>query len=338
VDFEDGFGPRSDEEEDREAQRVAEEVVRGMRAEALPRGFGIRVKALERATAARALRTLELVVGGIARGAGALPRGFVVTLPKVREETEVTALADALTFLEGAHGLPPGSLALELMVETPEALVSHGRLRPRALVDAARGRCAAVHLGAYDLTARLGVGARDQRLGHPYCALARQVLALELQGTGVAVSDGATTRLPVPPHRGAALDEAQREANALAVRAAWRAHADNVSEALRVGIDRGWDLHPGQLPARFAALFLHHQEGFRDTCARLRAFLARGAGASLHQGLMDDAATGQGLLNAVLRAVDCGAVAEAAAAEGVGCSVEALRGRSFGDLVRGASA
>jgi hypothetical protein len=41
------------------------------------------------------------------------------------------------------------------------------------LVEAAAGRCVAVHLGAYDLTASLGVTAVDQRLDHPTCDVAR---------------------------------------------------------------------------------------------------------------------------------------------------------------------
>jgi citrate lyase beta subunit len=333
IDFEDGFGPRSDDEEDREARRVSRELSQGMATGTLPRGIGVRVKSLEPATAERSLATLEAVVSTVARAAGALPEGFVVTLPKVRDPLEVSVLAEALERLERAHGLKPNALSLELMIETPEALVSHGTLAARSLVDAARGRCVAVHLGAFDLTARLGVGARDQDLGHPYCSLARALLALALAGTGCSVSDGATTRMPVAPHRGDALTQAQHRENTLVVHDAWRAHAHNVSRALSVGIDRGWDLHPGQLPARYAALFLHHREGFEALCKRLQGFLTQAARATRQGGAMDDAATGQGMLNAVLRAVDCGAVSHTEAEAAIGRSVERLRARDLAALL-----
>jgi hypothetical protein len=50
--------------------------------------------------------------------------------------------------------------------------------------------------------------------------------------------------------------------------------------------------------------------------------------------VFDDAATGQGMLGDVLRAVDCGAVSEAEAVEAVGVPLEALRSRSFAVMVK----
>jgi hypothetical protein len=44
--------------------------------------------------------------------------------------------------------------------------------------------------------------------------------------------------------------------------------------------------------------------------------------------IMDDAATGQGLLNFVLRALNCGAISEQEALS-PGLTLEELRGRSF---------
>jgi hypothetical protein len=45
--------------------------------------------------------------------------------------------------------------------------------------------------------------------------------------------------------------------------------------------------------------------------------------------VFDDAATGQGLLNYFLRAMNCGAVTEREAVEKSGLTLEELRGRSF---------
>ena len=46
IDFEDGFGTRSDDEEDRVARSAADEVAKGLATGTLPAGIGIRIKAL----------------------------------------------------------------------------------------------------------------------------------------------------------------------------------------------------------------------------------------------------------------------------------------------------
>ncbi|MGH7149911.1 MAG: DUF6986 family protein, partial [Planctomycetota bacterium] len=141
IDFEDGFGNRPDPEEDREASRTALEVARGMEAGSLPPFVGIRVKPLSGALAPRAVRTLDLFVtalAGVTRGR--LPRGFVVTLPKVTAAEQVEALAELLGSLESRLGLPAGSIPVEIMVETPQAIVDvEGRSPLPRFVEAARG-------------------------------------------------------------------------------------------------------------------------------------------------------------------------------------------------------
>ena len=59
IDFEDGFGNRPDAEEDREAERTALEVARGMEAGSLPPFLGIRIKPLTAELASRAVLPLE---------------------------------------------------------------------------------------------------------------------------------------------------------------------------------------------------------------------------------------------------------------------------------------
>ena len=62
---------------------------------------------------------------------------------------------------------------------------------------------------------------------------------------------------------------------------------------------------------------------------RLRNFVQKAAQATLVGEVFDDAATGQGLLNYFLRAVNCGAITEEEALERSGLTLEELRGRSF---------
>ena len=62
IDFEDGYGPRPDAEEDGHAAAAGRELARGAADGTLPPFVGIRIKPLTRELAPRALRTLDLVV------------------------------------------------------------------------------------------------------------------------------------------------------------------------------------------------------------------------------------------------------------------------------------
>jgi citrate lyase beta subunit len=324
IDFEDGYGPRGDAEEDAEAVRTAGDLARASAPRAgAPQAtnahanpiVGIRIKALAAPTARRALRTLDLFVTALARATGGVvPEGFTVTLPKVTRHAEVSALAELLGTLESKLGLPAASIGIELMIEAPRALVDRtGRVALPALVAAADGRCVAAHLGAYDLTASLGVTAGEQRLDHPACDVARMLMQLSLAGTGVEVVDGATTVLPIGRHReapGAKLTDAQRASNAEDVLGACALHAMAVRRALGVGIYQGWDLHPAQLPARYGAVYAFFLAERAAMAERLAAFVAKATQATRSGRVFDDAATGQGLLEFFARGVACGALSE----------------------------
>lgn len=334
IDFEDGYGPRPDAEEDADAARAATELAR---AGAMPGPIvGMRIKSLSPATAQRAIRTLDLFVTTLAKSAGTLPSGFTVTLPKVEAKSEVRALASLLDDLEQANGLAPKSIGIELMIESPKALVaSDGSVALPGLVAAADGRCVAAHLGAYDLTASLGVTATEQRLDHPACDAARMLMQLSLADSPVAVVDGATTILPLPRHKaaaGQALTAAQEAENERDVHDAWRLHARHVRSALAMGIYQGWDLHPAQLPARYGALYAFFLGERNAMSMRLRTFVERATKATRSGQVFDDAATGQGLLNFFLRGVACGALDESDV-QATGLSLAELRSRSFAAIV-----
>ena len=341
IDFEDGYGIRPAEEEDRHAALAAAEVAKGMAAGSLPPFVGIRIKSLTEELWARSVRTLDLFLTSLCGATqGKLPPSFVVTLPKVTLPEQVAALADLLDLLEPSLNIPAGELKIELMIETPQAIFdAGGRVALRALVEAARGRCSGAHFGAYDYTAALGVASSEQRLSHPACDFARDVMLVALAGSAVALSDGATNVLPVPIHKsaagGAPLTEGQRGENREAVHAAWRLHFNDVQRGLSRGFYQGWDLHPAQLVTRYAALYDFFLRGLDDAAARLRRFVERAAQATLAGSIFDDAATGQGLLNYFLRAIACGALSEEEAHARSGLSLSELRSRSFSAIVSG---
>jgi hypothetical protein len=74
-------------------------------------------------------------------------------------------------------------------------------------------------------------------------------------------------------------------------------------------------------------------EGLEPASERLRNFVARAAQATLVSGVFDDAATGQGLLNYFLRALNCGAITEDEAIKLSGLSLDELRSRSFAKII-----
>ncbi len=304
IDFEDGFGPRPDEEEDHHARRAGEELRAAITAGAAPPSFGVRPKALSPTTAPRALRTLSLFFDAL----GFAPTGLIVTLPKVDHEDTVAVAADVLDALEGSYGAARGAIRLELMIETPESLFAQdGAVALPRLARAGRGRVSGVHLGAYDLTAAAGVSASAQTLDHPLCRAARALMQLSLAGTGIEVADGATTLMPIGPHRGD-LDAARLAENDVVVRRAWRAAYANVRRALADGLYQGWDLHPAQLPARYAATYAFFREGLADAQARLQASRDVAAKASRVGAQFDDAATARGLEAFFARGVASGAL------------------------------
>jgi citrate lyase beta subunit len=340
IDFEDGYGNRPDAEEDDDAARTAGEVAKGMADHTLPPFIGIRIKPLSGELHRRAIRTLDIFVSTlVARTRGKLPSHFVVTIPKVTIPAHVAAVATLASALEKANRLRPGSLRLEIMIETPQAVLGRrGRASLRRLVAAGSGRVVAAHFGTYDYTASCNITAAYQQMSHPACDFAKHVMQVSLAGTGVWLSDGATNVMPVAPHRrppdGPELSEDERRENRAAVHRAWKRHYDDVRHSLVHAYYQGWDLHPSQLPTRYAAVYAFFLEGLDAASRRLKSFTEKAAQATLLGDVFDDAATGQGLLNFFLRGINCGAITpEEAAATGL--TLEEIRGRSFLRILEG---
>jgi citrate lyase beta subunit len=336
LDYEDGYGNRVDSEEDGHAEHGAREVAAGLAAGTLPPFIGIRIKPFNEDLRDRAIRTLDIFITTLVRETGGkLPPNFVVTLPKVQLAAQVSAAAALLTVLENRLGLEHGSIPIEPMIETPQSIIdAHGNCPLLSFIQAAKGRCHSVHFGVYDYTASSGITAAYQAMGHPTCDFARAHMIVSLAGTGVHISDGATNILPVAPNRGENLTGAQIAQNLAAVHGAWKLGYDDNLHSLVNGIYQGWDLHPAQLVARYAAVYSFFLEGLEAASGRLKAFVEKAALASLFGDVFDDAATGQGLLNFFLRGIACGAITEAEALE-TGLTLEEIRSRSFYKILTG---
>jgi citrate lyase beta subunit len=306
VDFEDGYGVRPDAEEDAHALAVAEVMARAK----MPPYFGVRIKPLNEDLKARSVRTLDLLLTAL----GKPPPGFVVMLAKVTVPEQVSALADLLDLLAP-------EVHFEIMIETAQSVIGpQGELMVPALVQAGRGRCFAAHMGTFDFTASCGITAAHQGLMHPVCDYAKHVMQVSLAGRGVWLSDGSTMVLPVG-------DDAQ---------AAWKRHAREIRHSLVGGFYQGWDMHPAQLPTRYGAVYAFFREALPSAVTRMKTFVAKAAAASAEAGIMDDAATGQALLNFFLRGLSSGAMSEDEVLA-TGLTPEEIRGRSFPKILEARS-
>ncbi|WEH19949.1 aldolase/citrate lyase family protein [Streptomyces sp. VNUA24] len=289
VDFEDGYGPRPDAEEDEAAARAARLI-----AEAYANGtaapyMGIRMKCMEAPVRDRGIRTLDIFLTGLL-AAGGLPDGLVLTLPKVTYTEQVTAMVRLLEAFEKARGLEPGRIGFEIQIETSQAvLAADGTATVARMIDAAEGRATGLHYGTFDYSACLGVSAAHQASDHPAADHAKAVMQVAAAGTGVRVCDGSTNVLPVGPTE--------------QVHDAWRLHYGLTRRALARAYYQGWDMHPGHLPTRYAAVFAFYREGYEQAAARLARYAHRAGG-----DVMDEPATAKALSGYLLRGLDCGAL------------------------------
>ncbi len=334
IDFEDGYGNRSNEEEDNTALETSEEVATGMKNNTLPPFIGIRIKPFTEEMKERGLRTLDIFLTNLINHTrGRLPENFVVMLPKVTIPEQVTTLVRFFEILENKLDLDKGSLKMEMMVETTQAVMDDMGINPlMRFIRAGEGRLIATHFGTYDYTASCSITARYQEMDHPVCDFAHHMTKVALAHTGIWLSDGATNTMPIGPHRGDNLTTDQLRENREVVHRAWKKGYDHIRHSLWNGYYQGWDLNPAQLPMRFAAVFAFFLESYDDAAERLRIFVEKAARATLIGDVFDDAATGQGLLNYFLRALNSGAIT-LEDVQATGLTIEEIRGRSFRQIL-----
>jgi citrate lyase beta subunit len=300
IDFEDGYGARGDDVEDEDVRRAAAALVAMAGSGSAPPFRGIRFKSLEAPTRRRGIRTLTLFLSELLDRGGDLA-GFVTTLPKITSVDQVEAMVELTGRLEQALGLGEGQLRFELQIETPQSILGpDGTALVARMIHAGDGRVTALHYGTYDYSAFCGIPAAFQSMEHPVADHAKLVMQAAAAGTGVRLSDGSTNVLPVG-------DET-------AVRRGWELHHRLVGRSLERGYYQGWDLHPAQLPSRFAATYAFYRAGFDAAALRLRNYLEQTG-----TDVMDEPATARALSDFVVRGVDCGAVsaAEVEAATGL---------------------
>jgi citrate lyase beta subunit len=336
IDFEDGFGNRPDDEEDATAVQAARELATGMKNNTISPFIGIRIKPFTEDLKQRGIRTLDIFLSTLLENTnGVLPKNFVVMLPKVTIPEQVITLVRLFEIIEKANQLTPGSLTMETMVEATQIIMDdEGRNPLLRIIKASEGRCIAAHFGTYDYTASCGITAKYQTMGHSVCDFAHHMTKVALAGTGIFLSDGATNVMPIGPHRGEQLTFEQMAENRESVHQAWRTGFHHTMHSLINGFYQGWDLNPAQLPMRYAATYNFFLNSYEDAVFRLKTFVERAAVSTLTKDIFDDAATGQGLLNFFLKAMNCGAITEDEATA-TGLNIDEIRSRSFYRILEG---
>ena len=289
VDFEDGYGGKDADAEDRDAARAARLIAEAYRDGTAAPYMGIRMKCMEAAVRDRGIRTTDIFLTGLMENGG-LPDGLVLTLPKVTYPEQVTAFVRLLEAFEKVHGLDAGRLGFEIQIETSQSiLAADGTAAVARMIGAAEGRATGLHYGTFDYSACLGVSAAYQASDHPAADHAKAIMQVAAAGTGVRVSDGSTNVLPV--------------GSTAHVHEAWRLHYGLTRRALGRAYYQGWDMHPGHLPTRYAAVYTFYREGLEQAAARLAAYVAKAGG-----DVMDEPATAKALSGYLLRGIDCGAL------------------------------
>lgn len=282
LDFEDGYGRRADDTEDRDARRAGHTL-----AAVETDVCGIRIKGLTSAERTRAVRTLELVLDA----AGDVPSGFVFTVPKLRAAEQATAAVWLCEALERAHGLPDGTLRFELQIESPQAILgADGTATVAKALHRSEGRCLGLHYGTYDYSAACGIAPQQQALDHPVADHAKAVMMAAAAQTGVRVVDGSTQVTPTGTGE--------------EVRSAIRRHHHLITRSLERGYYQGWDMHPGHLVTRWLATVTFFRAALAAAAPRLQAYLDRRGGA-----IVDEPATAEALATVVLRGLGVDAFA-----------------------------
>lgn len=302
IDFEDGFTQRGvppaerDVDEDARARDAAGILATWLNP-AAPTGpafAGIRFRSFDPAVRARGLRTLAIVLTGLASD-GVLHdilahdrRALRLTLPKVQHHSQVEAFVEVLEVLERHLDVP--EIPFEVQVETPQAILGpDGSAEPAHILAAGAGRILSLHYGTYDYSASLGIDAAEQSMAHPVADHAKDVLQVATTAVGVELSDGSTNRIPV--------------GTPAEILDGWHTHFDLVTRHLRRGVRQGWDLHAHQLVTRHLATIAYFRANWQVSAERLRDYVAGDTSRWL-----DEPATAKAMAGYLLRARECGAV------------------------------
>jgi citrate lyase subunit beta / citryl-CoA lyase len=209
----------------------------------------------------------------------------IVIVPKVKATRDVWFIDDILTQLERKHGLEPGGIGIEILIEETEALAN---------VETIAGcseRIEALILGFGDLAASQGIRAAHigaandgRKTAYPgdVWHYARNRLIVAARASGVDPIDGPFGNFNNPAE-----------------------YAREASWASTLGAVGKWCIHPSQIGIA-NNVFAPTADEISEARSILRAVEHAGRGAASYDGLMIDAATTRIFESVVERARLCG--------------------------------
>ena len=245
IDFEDGYGVRDDDEEDAAVRAAAAALARPARGR---RSSGMRIKSLEAADPAP--RACAPSTCSSTRSARCRPASWS-PCPRSARVDQVEAMVAALRTAGAGVRAARRRAALRDADRDAAGGARRGRHGHRRPDDhAADGRCTGLHYGTYDYSAARRHRRRRTRRW--------------------------TTRPPTTPRRSCrwpppapacgsptARPTSCRSATPRRCTRPGQLHARLVRRSLERGFYQGWDLHPAQLPTRYAATYAFFRDGVR---------------------------------------------------------------------------
>jgi citrate lyase beta subunit len=306
IDFEDGYGVRTEEQEDLDAVRCAEiaaNIHNQSNAHSGPL-LGFRVKALGHNTYKRSLKTLLLFLNrycATRENHQDQKLSLAVTLPKVVSTSHVELAQEILASAESTYGFPHGFFHLELLIESCD-----GYFRSRDggwnivdLIRAGKGRVSGLHFGVYDFHATMGIAPSFQDL-HTNAGTFAKTMLLFASGLceNVRVSDGVINVLPIR----------KPETTPDQFQDLVRYNYQRMRQTLEAGIFQSWDVHPSQVWIRTVAHIAFLLKDLPSILERLTAFEAAQHTAIATGSTFDDRASILGLLQFARRAASANLV------------------------------
>ncbi len=281
IDFEDGLGLRSGAEEDFFAQKAGE-IVCDVRQNFSGR-IGLRLKSPERATLQRCKRTFKIFFDAFFKqGNNLKPDGFfIVTLPKVKNSKSIQHFVNFVRQYCRKKKISSAFFKYEIMVETAEIARSIHRIAPLSkITDYLGTRLLGLHIGIYDYLSELGVPPSAQGQNHFFIQQLEYFLVSNF--SHLEISDGVNQSIPNSGN----LMEAMK-----ILKCQYRLNLEKMDR----GINRGWDIHPFQLVARYLALICFFEKNTANMQQRYENFTNSNQKAQKLGVIFDDAASMRGV-------------------------------------------
>lgn len=287
IDFEDGFGLRSGDEEDQYAKKTGE-IAAKVQTNSECR-MGLRLKSPERATLQRIKRTFKIFFDAYFKAKQIVEPGshFVVTLPKVESLKSVQHFSNFVRQYCRKKKIPNAFFKFEIMAETTKLVATNqSTVQLTKIVDYLGSKLLGIHIGVYDYLSQLKIPPHAQNQNHPYIVQLEYFLLNNF--SKYEISDGVYQEIP-------------SLRDSVEAREIVNKQCEIILAKYDRGIYQGWDIHPHQLVGRFLAKAYFFEKHLESIQTRYDHFKNSGEKAQKLGVIFDDAASVIGLEDFIRR-------------------------------------